>query len=64
MADFEGATGQDVLDRICAATRAEVARRREGTTIDTLRQGIAAQNDPPRGFGAALKERPDKGGSR
>lgn len=61
MADFEGATGQDVLDRICAATRAEVARRREGTTIDTLRQGIAAQNDPTRGFGAALKERTGQG---
>lgn len=68
MADFEGAgdpasgaSGYDVLDRICTATRAEVARRREGTSIDTLRQGIAAQRDAPRGFGAALKERTGQG---
>ncbi|MDQ2803078.1 MAG: indole-3-glycerol phosphate synthase TrpC, partial [Pseudomonadota bacterium] len=68
MADFEGkgepaagASGQDVLDRICAQTRAEVARRRAGTSVETLRQGIAAQHDAPRGFGAALKERTGQG---
>ncbi len=52
-----GWTGDDVLGRICAATRAEVARRRADLSIETLRQGIAAQSDAPRGFGSALKER-------
>ena len=50
-------SGSDVLARICAVTRAEVARRKEAYSIATLRQGITAQNDPTRGFGTALKER-------
>ncbi len=52
-----GSTGEDVLERICAATRAEVARRKADLSLGTLRQGIAAQSDAPRGFGGALKER-------
>ncbi len=54
-------SAQDVLERIVASTRAEVVRRREGTSIETLRQGIAAQGDTPRGFGSALKERTAQG---
>jgi indole-3-glycerol phosphate synthase len=46
----------DVLGRICAARREEVARRKADLSIETLRQGIAAQSDAPRGFGGALKE--------
>lgn len=56
-----GSPGKDVLERIVASTRDEVVRRREGTSIETLRQGIAAQDDAPRGFGAALKERTAQG---
>jgi indole-3-glycerol phosphate synthase len=50
-------TDGDVLKRICAHTRAEVARRKADFSIETLRQGIAAQSNAPRGFGGALKER-------
>ena len=50
-------TEGDVLQRICAQTRAEVARRKSDFSIGTLRQGIASQGDRPRGFGNALKER-------
>jgi indole-3-glycerol phosphate synthase len=52
-----GSTGEDVLARICEARRAEIARRRADISLETLRQGIAAQGDAPRGFGTALKER-------
>ena len=48
-------TGEDVLARICAETRAEVLRRKAATPIETLRQTIAAQGDRPRGFGRAIK---------
>ena len=48
-------TGEDILARICAATRAEIAARKASTSLDVLRQGIAAQSDPPRGFGRAIK---------
>src|SRR5579883_124293 len=51
----------DVLGRICATTRAEVERRKDATPIERLRQGIASQNDPPRGFGQALKDRTAQG---
>ncbi len=47
--------GEDVLVRICTRTRAEVAARKAATSLDTLRQGIAAQGDKPRGFGRAIK---------
>ena len=45
----------DVLARICAATRAETARRMAETTEDQIR-AIAIAADPPRGFHAALKK--------
>jgi indole-3-glycerol phosphate synthase len=48
-------TGADVLARICANTRAEVAARKAQTTTEALRPIIAAQGEP-RGFGRALKE--------
>ncbi len=51
----------DVLEQICRVTRAEVARRKAAMSVETLRQGIAAQADPPRGFGTALKQRTAQG---
>ncbi|MDE2004980.1 MAG: indole-3-glycerol phosphate synthase TrpC [Rhodospirillales bacterium] len=48
-------SGADVLAQICATTRAETEKRKANTSLDTLRQGIAAQADPPRGFGRAIK---------
>jgi indole-3-glycerol phosphate synthase len=53
--------GGDVLAQICQTKREEVERRKAGLAIETLRQGAAAQADPPRGFGAALKERTAQG---
>ena len=53
-------TETDVLARICAATRAEVARRKEATPAETLKARLAAHG-PPRGFGRALKEKIAKG---
>ncbi|HUB47588.1 MAG TPA: indole-3-glycerol phosphate synthase TrpC [Acetobacteraceae bacterium] len=44
----------DVLARICADTRAELARRQEKRSIEKLRAEIAAHDDAPRGFGRAL----------
>jgi indole-3-glycerol phosphate synthase len=46
----------DVLLRICANTRMEVAARKSKTPVEALRQAIAARGDRPRGFGAALKD--------
>ena len=46
----------DVLARICANTRAEVAARKARTTIETLRQAISARGNTVRGFGQALKD--------
>ncbi|HUA76402.1 MAG TPA: indole-3-glycerol-phosphate synthase TrpC, partial [Acetobacteraceae bacterium] len=45
------------LARICAETRAALARRRAETSIDALKQRINAGGNEPRGFGLALKER-------
>jgi indole-3-glycerol phosphate synthase len=45
----------DVLARICADTREEVARRKTTRGIDDFKSEIAG-NPPPRGFGRALKE--------
>jgi indole-3-glycerol phosphate synthase len=45
----------DVLQRICADTRAETARRREAVPLATLKSRISAKRDRPRGFGEALK---------
>jgi len=56
MADHaESPTGTDVLARICAETRVEIAHRKPEISIEKLRQGIAAQAERPRGFGAVLK---------
>ncbi len=56
MADHtEVASGTDVLARICAETRIEVAHRKAEISIEKLRQGIVAQAERPRGFGAVLK---------
>ncbi len=46
----------DVLVRICANTRAEIAARKAKTPVEALRQTIAHRADEPRGFGAALKD--------
>ncbi len=56
MADDNSDPPADVLDRICADTRAAVARAKTATSIETLRYEIGIRNDPPRGFGSALKE--------
>ena len=46
----------DVLLRICANTRAEVAVRKAKTPVEALKHTIASRADRPRGFGAALKD--------
>jgi indole-3-glycerol phosphate synthase len=46
---------EDMLARICADTRAEVARREAATPLETIRARAEAA-DPPRGFGRALME--------
>ena len=45
----------DVLARICADTRDEVARRKAVRSVESLRAEILAAHDAPRGFGRALK---------
>ena len=45
------------LGRICAETRAAIARRKGETGIDALKQAIGAADNAPRGFGLALKQR-------
>ena len=45
----------DVLTRICADTRAALARRKEATSIETLRSRVVARG-ATRGFGLALKQ--------
>jgi indole-3-glycerol phosphate synthase len=46
----------DVLLRICANTRMEVAVRKSKVSVDSLRHMISQRPDKPRGFGAALKD--------
>ena len=46
----------DVLARICADVRADVAARKAKRGIDALRHEIAARHDATRGFGYALKQ--------
>ncbi|CAH2599800.1 Indole-3-glycerol phosphate synthase [Rhodovastum atsumiense] len=48
-------TETDALGRICAETRAEVARRKALTNLETMR-GRATAVRPPRGFGSALMQ--------
>jgi indole-3-glycerol phosphate synthase len=46
----------DVLARICADVRADVAARKAARGIDALRSDAAARHDATRGFGYALKQ--------
>jgi indole-3-glycerol phosphate synthase len=55
MADDIGSMS-DVLTRICADVRADVAARKAKRNVDALRQEISARHDPTRGFGYALKQ--------
>ena len=55
MADEIGSM-PDVLARICADVRADVAARKAKRGIDALRYEIAARHDATRGFGYALKQ--------
>lgn len=54
-------SGLDVLARICADTRAEVARRKSEQSTEAMR-AAAAQADAPRGFGHCLKQATAQGG--
>lgn len=56
MPDTANAPASDVLNRICADTRAAVALAKSRTSLDTLRSAIATRSDTPRGFGSALKQ--------
>ncbi len=47
----------DVLARICAQTRAEVARRSGGLSLREIRLRLRDLAEPPRGFGSALKRK-------
>lgn len=46
----------DVLAGICADKRAEVAAAKAKRSIESLRSDISSRENPPRGFGFALKE--------
>jgi indole-3-glycerol phosphate synthase len=61
MADEANIPHGDVLARICADTRASVARAKAGTSIQTLRYEVGVRNDATRAFGSALKEAVAKG---
>jgi indole-3-glycerol phosphate synthase len=50
-----GGTTEDILARICANTRAELARRQAAMDFDELKQR-AKQAEKPRGFGRALMD--------
>jgi indole-3-glycerol phosphate synthase len=56
MSDPANIAASDVLARICSDTRAAVAQAKTKIGLEALRSEIAARNDPPRGFGSALKE--------
>ena len=49
-------TESDALGRICAATRADVERRKALTSLETMRSRASAQSEAPRGFAAALMD--------
>lgn len=53
----------DTLARICADTRAETARRQASTSLAALEARIAAAQDMPRGFAAALSRAVERGGT-
>ena len=46
----------DVLLRICANTREQVAAKKAKTPVETLKHAFSLRHDHPRGFGAALKD--------
>jgi hypothetical protein len=46
----------DVLARICADTRAELALRQAARPLSVLKSKISARRGKPRGFGGALKQ--------
>lgn len=48
------------LDEICATTREEVAKRKQGATLDDLDR-LAASETEPRGFHAALRVKAETG---
>ena len=53
--DGAAVINEDILAKICADTRAEVARRKAKTSLDEIRQR-ARDADHPRGFGRALMD--------
>jgi indole-3-glycerol phosphate synthase len=56
MAETGNIPAPDVLARICAETRANIAQAKARTSLDSLRSQIGDRDDMPRGFGSALKE--------
>jgi indole-3-glycerol phosphate synthase len=56
MPDTANIASGDVLSRICADTRAQVALAKSKVSLETLRSKIGSRTDAPRGFGAALKQ--------
>ncbi len=63
MSDTTNPQTADVLARICADTRASVAKAKAKTSVDALRSQIASRdNGAPRGFGSALKDAVVHGG--
>jgi indole-3-glycerol phosphate synthase len=61
MADDDDSSMPDVLARISADVRADVAVRKAARGIDGLRHDIAARHDSTRGFGYALKQAASSG---
>ena len=57
MSDANQPAASGTLARICADTRAAIARRKSETSIEALKQRIGGAENAPRGFGLALKER-------
>ena len=55
MAETGNIPAPDVLARICAETRANIAQAKSRTSLDALRSQIGDRDDMPRGFGSALK---------
>jgi len=55
MAD-DSSSMPDVLARICADVRADIATRKAKRGIDSLRGEISSRHDATRGFGYALKQ--------
>jgi indole-3-glycerol phosphate synthase len=56
MPDTAASQSDDVLGRICGDTLTAVAQAKAHTGLNALKSQIAARDDAPRGFGAALKQ--------